>query len=605
MVSDTSMPAPVPVPRPSHRILLSALTIAVVVIGLVVGYVLTHRFSDEGPAQKRIAVLPFENMGLPGDEYFAAGMTDEITSRLGTLGGLRVVSHNSAAVFERTGKTTEEIGRALGVGFILEGTIRWDRESATTGRVRITPRLIRVSDDTQMWSKPFDRIIDDIFAVQAEIAEETAHHLGVTLLESEREAMQRRPTENLAAYEAYLRGVAFTGGQGILRGDILSGIQMFERAVGLDSTFALAYSDLSRAHSIFYHYGYDHSPERAEQARSAVERAIEVDPDLPNAHFALGVYYYCVKRDYDHALQELTIAERNLPNSAEAKSVIAGVLRRQGLIEESITKGMEALELNPQDPEHAIDLADSYFVVRRWEEAARYYDISIAIRSDQTAAFTRTAWANWLWKGDTDAARGALEGVPQGQRANSMWQTTWFWQEVFEGRYQQAIEHIRTVPTGEMTPSTKHLLIAQAHDLLNQPAQARAAYELAQADLEPSVAENQQNYWLQASLGLTYAGLGRKADAIQAAKRAVELYPMSLDPIDGPTLVKNLALVHTMLGEHDEAMKLISELLAFQCVGGAEYEDLQPPAVTVPMLQLDPRWEPLKDNPGFLTLVSQ
>jgi tetratricopeptide (TPR) repeat protein len=411
--------------------------------------------------------------------------------------------------------------------------------------------------------------------------------------------MHRRPTENLEAYEAYLRGVAFTGGQGVLREDILNGIRMFERAVQLDSTFVLAYSDLSRANSIYYHYGYDHSPQRAKRARSAADRAIELAPESPEAHFALGEYYYRVKREYEAALHELRLAKRDLPNHAEVKSVIAGVIRRQGQIEASIPKFVDALNLNPQDPENAIDLADCYFLLRRWEEATRYYDASIAIRSDQAAAYTRKAWVSWIGAGDVQAARVALLATPEERRSNSTWLTAWFWQEIFEGRYQEALDLVLVLSDDEINPITRHLLVAQAHDLLNQPAQARAAYDLARAGLEPGVAEDPENYWLLSSLGIAYAGLGRHDDAIQTAERAVELYPMSKDPLDGPTLVKNLALIHTMLGEYDEAIRLINELLAFQCAGGADYEDLQPPAISVPMLRLDPRWKPLQDHPGL------
>ena len=603
-MSETSATVPVPARRHSAA-LWFVLIAAAVVVGTLVGYFGTRRAGRSQPAPERIVVLPFENLGSPGDEYFAAGVTDEITSRLASLGSLLVVSHNSATVYERSGKTTEQIGRDLGVGFILDGTVRWSSGGANSKRVRIMPRLIRVADDTQMWSEPFDRVIDDIFAVQAEIAEETARRLGVTLLESEREAMHRRPTDDLDAYEAYLRGVSFTGGQGFLREDILEGIRMFERAVGLDATFALAYCDLSRAHSILYHYGYDHSPERAASAWSAVEHAIELAPGLPDTHFAMGVYYYGVKRDYERALQELLIAERGLPNSAEAKNVIASVWRRQGLVEESIPKFAEAMNLSPQVPVHARDLADSYYLLRRWEEAARYYDVSTAIRPDQVAAYIRIAWVSWL-SGDTERARAALNIVPEERRSTSMWWTTWFWQLVFEGRYQDALDRALLAESViDMDSSTRDLLVAQAYELLSQPDPARAAYESARTTLETRASENPQNYWLQASLSLAYAGLGRRDEAIGAAKRATELYPVSKDPLDGPALVKNLALIYAMLGEHEAALRLINELLASHYAGGVEYEDLHPPAISVPMLQLDPRWKPLWDHPRFVELVKR
>jgi len=296
------------------------------------------------------------------------------------------------------------------------------------------------------------------------------------------------------------------------------------------------------------------------------------------------------------------IAERDLPNSAEAKSVIAGIWRRQGMVEESIGKNMEALDLSPQDPETPIDLADSYYMLRRWDEAVRYYDLSIAIRRDQTAAYTRSAWISWLWKGDTATARAALEAIPDDRQTSSLALTTWFWQEIFEGRYQEALDRLLTTPASDMSPETRYLLIAQAHHLMHQPALARDAYESARDILEPAASADPDNYWIQATLGHVYAGLGRRTDAIRVGERATKLYPISKDPLDGPELVKNLALIHTMLGEHERAVDLLTDLLALPNVGSSDYESLHPPSITVPMLRLDPRWAPLREHPGFTLL---
>ncbi len=220
-------------------------------------------------------------MGRPEDAFFAAGVTEEITSRLARVSGLGVTSRTTATQYDRTGKTIKEIGKDLQVGFVLEGTVRWDRRAEGAGRVRITPQLIRVADDTHLWADSYDRLLDDIFAVQSEIAGAVVGQLGVALLPDEQRAIATRPTESLEAYQAYLRGLEYYWDPDFTKESYELAVRMFERAVGHDPAFVAAHGFLSEAHSALYWFWYDRSPGRLDAAREAALRALELDPGLP------------------------------------------------------------------------------------------------------------------------------------------------------------------------------------------------------------------------------------------------------------------------------------------------------------------------------------
>jgi len=296
------------------------------------------QLSPKQPAIAKImlAVLPFKNLGSPDDEYFADGISDEIRSRLATIHKLGVISRSSAFQYKGVDKTNRQKGSELGVDYLIDGTIRWDRRAGGAGRVRITPELIRISDDVSLWSKPYNRVIEDIFEVQSDIAEQVIKQLRVTLLEPERRAIEAVPTENPDAYHAYLRGLDYAERPDYSEEEFRLAIQMFERAVQLDPSFALAYAQLSMAHSRMHHYGHDRTEARAARARTAVDRALELQPELSEAYLALGWYHYWCHREYDRALEALAIAEKGLPNDARILLAIGAIRKRQGRLEEAL-----------------------------------------------------------------------------------------------------------------------------------------------------------------------------------------------------------------------------------------------------------------------------
>ena len=343
--------------------------------------------ADEPDA--RIVVLPFENLGAAEDEYFAAGMTEEIMSRVGRIEGLGVISRSSAFQYDRSGKTTQQIGEDLGVDYLLEGTVRWAGE----GRVRISPQLVRTRDDTSVWSESFDQVIDDVFEVQSQIAGSVADQLGMALVEPQHHA--EAPTANPEAYRSYLRGLHYTRDPAYNEETLARALQMYERATRLDPEFALAWARLGIAHSSMHHFGYDRTAERQRQSLAAVERAIALDPDLPEAHLAKGYYHYWAMKDYEPALAEFAIAEPALAGDAEFWAAKSFVVRRQGKWEEAARYQRKAIELSPVDIDARRNLTETYRNRRMYAESIREAEEAIALMPDQVDSYSSLATAHW------------------------------------------------------------------------------------------------------------------------------------------------------------------------------------------------------------------
>jgi eukaryotic-like serine/threonine-protein kinase len=583
--------------RGRHRSLVIGIASLAVVAG---GAFVFSRFSSPtsppGNAKKMVVVLPFENLGAPEDEYFADGITEEITSRLGAVQELGVISRTSAVQYKQTKKTIKQIGEELGVSHVLEGTIRWNRGGGASDRVRITPQLIQVSDDTHLWSASYDRVIDDIFAVQSDIAENVTRELGIALLPPEERASEARPTENLEAYQAYLRGVVYKDEAIGSLSEESFGLwaQMFERAVELDPRFALAHARLSYVHSLTYHFRLDMTETRVSLAKAAVDRALELDPDLPEAHLALGYYHYLCWREYDRALEEFEIARKGLPNeSIEAKSYVE---RRMGRFEAALDHQKAALEASPRNAALVEELGRTCTVLRKYTDADHYFDLAIALSPDLTDWYVEKVENYWLWNGDLEKARATLRVMPA--RTLEVVVYTWVWQEVYERDYRAALERLSStsldVLRSQASFTPRSLLEGLIHRLMNEPERAKVSFEHARVLLEGEIKENPEDYRIHCALGLAYAGLGRQEDAVRHGKQGVDLYPISKDPYLGPRFVLDLVHIYVMLGERDAALEQIEYLLSMPTL-----------YFSVSLLQLDPRFDPLREDPRYQALVAK
>jgi non-specific serine/threonine protein kinase len=360
----------------------------------------------------RIVVLPFENLGSSDDEYFADGLTEEITSRLAAIRNLAVVSRTTAMQYKDKRIPLQEIGAQLDVDYVLEGTVRWQGVEDGPNRIRVTPQLIRVSDDTHMWAARFDKDLSEIFAVQSEIAESVAHELNVTLGEPEMKAVAAVPTENMEAYQFYLRGMEFWHRPGFEIANFRSAVKFLELALELDPDFVPALFALANINSMLYLTG-EEDERILDKAKALLERADELEPDHPEVRLAWGYYYYLGFFDYDRALVEMRAAEKAAPQLFKVPEAISYVLRRQGNLKEATDYLMRALEMDPRNAHLHLNIARNLRSLEDFGEAERHFDQAILLSPEGTNAYWEKAQNIIAWKGDIASARAVLEGSPR------------------------------------------------------------------------------------------------------------------------------------------------------------------------------------------------
>jgi len=543
--------------------------------------------------REMIVILPFENLGDPEDGYFTAGITEEITSRFAAVRDLGVISRNSAVRYAETDKSIREIGTELGVDYVLEGTVRWAK-TGDSSRVRITPQLIRVRDDTQLWADTYDREIDDIFAVQAEIALQVVKELGVSLLGSEQEALDQRPTDNMQAYQLYLRALAVEG-EWFDESVIRSRQVYLEQAVELDPAFAEAWVQLAFAQNYLYGYRYDQSEEQRQRAWQTAQRAIEVGSNSPPLrHKVLGSYYFQVPRDYTRALEEAARVERLSPNDSTAYSSQAYILRRQGLWEEAARKLGMARRLDPRRQNVAVQLGQINAYLGRYEDALSNGQAAMEIDPSTAMPHFGQAYVYWAWRGDTSAARRALDLIPDGVPLSSSMLDKLFWQLIYEDQPAAALDYLESLDVEAVGLSINYrpisLLAGVAHNLMGDTQSARSSFEVAAVHLENELDRRPDYEKAHSSLGVAYAALGQKEEGIRHGERASELVPLSREPYFGQSEVEDLAWILTLVGDYDAAIDELGRLLSV------------PSRTTLPFLEMDPRWAPLLDRPRFKEL---
>jgi serine/threonine protein kinase/tetratricopeptide (TPR) repeat protein len=565
----------------------------VIIFASVAGIVSRFRAPPDTPSvseKKMLVVLPFENMGSPDDDYFASGITEEITSRLASIKTLGVISRKSAVHYAGTDKTTRQIGDELGVQYVLEGTIRWARHDDEPNRVRVIPELVRIADDTRLWSETYDRVITDVFEIQSDIANKVGEQLGLTLFEDKMSRSDVRPTDNLEAYHAYLRGNYYTGQPHFTVGDWKRAIDSYTRAAELDPGFALAYAKLSEAHARFYYYRVDLSEERRDLAKSALDRAVSLKPDMPGVHLAAGYYYLMVERDVDRAFAEFAMA----PENAEVLEAKGDGYRQQGKWLEAFDQYEKACRLSPRNSSPLVEIALTAWLYRRYPEAVEAADEAVSIAPNLDWPYLAKGVIFWCWQGASEEARKAFESVSP-DHDWAPW--VWYWQMVYEGNYREALDYLSSIPGDwiriKIDAKPRVLYEAFVHDALNQPELATAAYESAKILLEAEVDAYPEDPRYHSSLGIAYAALGQAEDAIREGKRAVELLPISKDAVYGIPYVMDLALIYTVLGENEKALAGIEELLS------------SPGMLSVPLLKVDPRWNRLRDNPRFQAILEK
>ena len=572
--------------------------IGVVAVSIVL-FIISLKFIPQkeiqpSPKEIRLVVLPLENLGPADDEWFADGMTDEITSRLAGIRGLGVISRQSAIQYKNKKKSTPQIAKELSVDYILEGTIQRERPSDPNSRVRIRSQLIRTSDDIHVWTQNYDNDMSEVFLLQSEVAEQVAQGLDITLLEPERKVLQYKPTQNLEAYAYYMRGNDYSSRLYQNKDDLMLAVEMYEKAVKLDDRFAIAHAKLSHAYSGMYWF-HGRSEKHRTMAWEETEKALKLDPDLPEAHWALGVYYYWGHLDYDNALKELEIARKSQPNNSRILASISHIQRRQGKLKEALPSYKRAFELNPQSLPRASDLAGIFCQLRRYPEAEHYYERAIALTPNDSMAYCWMAHLYLVWEGSTSKARAVLDRASQyisldDERIADML----FRLDVLDKKYEDALARLPLeLPMTESLKIRNAMRYAQIYGYMENRESAERTYKEALSILESKVKEYPNNDYFHCMLGITYAGLGRKEKAIQEVKKGVELVPYNKDFQSHLSATRDMAQIYVMVGKYDAAIDKIEYLLSI------------PGELSIHLLQLDPAWDPLRGNTRFQNLIKQ
>ena len=542
---------------------------------------------------KMLVVLPFENLGPPEDEYFADGLSEEIMSRLSALRDLGVISRTSAFQYKNTEKMIKDIGKELGVDYVLEGTVRWNRVPDGTGRVRVTSQLVRVSDDSHLWSESFDRLIEDIFAVQSEIAEQVIKKLDLYILDPDRTALSAQPTNNLKAFDLYLRSkdASMKAYLGQDLQEYEQAIDLLSQAVNEDPDFTQAFLGLFEIHLHLYVVGIDRSELRLTKVRVALDGAVNLDPNLPSVQLAIGIYSMRFFQDFDRALEILESVQKIRPNLSP--SYLANIQRLQGKWIDAIANYERAFRLNPLSSDLAHILGRCYAWIFEYQRSAEWFDRALSIYPDLYYSKLGKVRLPLLSDGDTPQARMLLEALPQ----HVLTDYNWYELGLLERNYQDVLDRLRASPYETFAEAQfyipKNLAYASVYSAMNRNELKKSYAERARRELEQAVSENPEDTRLIAALGLTYAYLGQSEEAVREGLRAVNLYPISRDAFEGPHYILILAKIYALVGENDKSIEQLEILLSIPC--GNNY--------SLALMRIDPIWDSLRNNPRFQNLL--
>ncbi len=598
--STTSQSKPeIPTIKKKSRLFISSFVVSILVFLAVLYFVFFKTAEEVGslPERKMLVVLPFKNLGLPEDEYFADGITEEITSRLSEIKQLGVIGRTSADLYKNTEKSIDQIGEELGVDYLLEGSVRWEKLPGKESRIRVTPQLIKVSDGTHIWTNRYDAILESVFDLQSDIAEKVAIALDITLLGSERKSISQKPTDNLEAYDYYLRGNYYHSHRGITEENYKVAEKLFLKVIELDSNFVLPYIKLAQIYTSLYWFHWERSEEMLTRARYFIDKAMEINPDLPEIYVVLGHYYYHGFLEYDKALNELEKGLKIYPDNSEMLGMIGFIKRRQGKFEECIDYIKRSIELNPLSYPNN-DIGETYYLLKNYEEAEKYLDIAIANIPEWSTPYIFKAKSYILRNGDVNRAyqilKGSLDVVNQGKSGIILLlsKTT-----ILEGKYEVTLKILSDDPANlyenQFTFLPEPQIMATIYRLQNKNDLAKDYYDSARVVIEEKLKSLPEDARLHSALGIVLAGLGKKDEAIREGIRATELLPITKEAWSGFIRELDLAKIYAMVGEYDLAIDKLEYLLSI------------PGELSVPYIKLDPVWRPLLKIPRFQKILEE
>jgi TolB-like protein/Tfp pilus assembly protein PilF len=565
-----------------------------VIISAAAGFFVLPRVSAH-KCDKSIAVLPFENLSDEKENtYFADGIQDDVLTNLSKIRDLKVISRTSVMPYRGKASNLREIGKALGVGAILEGSVR-----RIGNRVRVNVQLINAENDEHIWAEDYDRDLTDVFAIQTDLAKKIAGELQAKLSPAEKAQMERKPTENGEAYLAFVQannlGCALEDFDKLKQSE-----QLYERAIQLDPNFALALARSSLVQSWLVHT-YDPTRERREKARTLAERALQLQPDLPEAHLAVGFSYYYGDNNYDAALREFEIAQHGLPNESDAYLAIGAIQRRQGKWAESTANLEKAVSLNPKEIWPLQNLAFNYAMLRNYDAADKTIDRALALNPTALEPLEVKSKLAVAASGDFSVAEkafAAVKSVPMTSEQKVKTAGSRAYVFLLERKYSEGSEAAESLPDDQLArlPGavySKYYVIGFARKSLHDENGARVAFLKAKSAAEEQLKRSPDAADAHIQLARVHAYLGEKDAALAEAKRATELLPESKDAFGGPEITEGVAQVHAILGDNARAIEILDGLLN------------RPSSVTVEILKVNPIWDSLRNDPRFQALLTR
>jgi serine/threonine protein kinase/Flp pilus assembly protein TadD len=602
-----------PEARSVRRTRVALATAALVVLSTSTLFVFQRLWIQNAPLnsalEKSIAVLPFENRSEDkGNAYFADGIQDEILTRLSKIADLKVISRTSTLQYQSQPANLREIAKQLGVANILEGSVQ-----KVADQVRVNVQLINAQTDSHLWANTFDRKLTDIFGVESEIAKGIADSLQAKLNGREEQALALKPTNNLKAYDAYLRGLALETGVGYTFDSLPKIIDFYERAVQLDPSFALAWRRLSCANAYCSFMG-EYRPIRAtspaggpaaacrDAARKALENAQKLQPNSPETLLALGYYQFWVLRDFGLAKSTFRRVQKELHGSSAVLRGLGSVSQLEGHWDESIAYMEQALVLDPLNPDILADTAKTYAMLRQFPTALKLIDRALDILPNNVDLVSVKAII-YQAQGNLQEAAKLLLDVNAGTASNAVFVVK-LKQLTFERNFGEAVRLLQArLAQFQYGPAKAQFQVwlAVLQRLAGDTAGAKATAEEALKTLESLDERLQGNPNVVHALSVAKAELGEKDSALKDAERAIMLAPSDKNPVDGPALEESLAQIYTLFGENGRAISILTRLLQ------TPYSSLtyHPLPITQAHLRLDPGWDPLRGDPAFQKLCQE
>jgi TolB-like protein/class 3 adenylate cyclase/Tfp pilus assembly protein PilF len=575
------------------------LTIAAIVAGIVVFSRYWGRSTLAAP-EKSIAVLPFENRSEDkANAYFADGIQDEILTRLSKIADLKVISRTSTQHYKSAPGNLREIAKQLGVAHVVEGSVQKSGDA-----VRVNVQLIKAANDSHLWADTFDRKLTDIFSVESEVAKAIADQLRVHVSGQEKQAIAAKPTDNLEAYDAYLRGLAYNLKTATTPANSLGAQKYLREAVRLDPKFALAWALLSYVDARGYlQLTLQPTAALREEARQAAETALTLEPDLGEALMAKGYYYYACLKDYDTAVRYLERAREVLPNSSRIPESLAYLERRRNQWDQSESYFNEAERLDPRNVSLLTQHAQSYICLRRFDEALRKLDEVLDIIPDDLDTLVLKAV---IAQAEGDLPRAAALLTPLHPNADNPGAfETQVYQAILERQPAPVIPRLKEIlakpdPALGYLNGEQRFWLGWTQEIAGDHAAAQESWRQARSELEFFFKEQPENFILIGDLALTNMALGDKAVALALAERAMAVIPIKKDAFHGPIPIEILARVAAQVGEPDRAIAALQTLLSIPHSGPLASNAPLTPA----LLRLDPMFDPLRNDPRFEKLVT-